>query len=100
MRIGLLQRVDLLQVFLDGDVERWLFDALAGGFEAGHSEFAAFEFMTLAPLRLKRLGCCYPRAGTAPRAAHVPLNVVSAVRKSIPVVVAFGISGNGKHLPL
>src|SRR5690349_1193857 len=56
--------------------------------------------MALAPLCLERLGGGYAGASSAPCSAHVPLDVVTAIWKSVPVVVAFGISGNGKHLPL
>jgi hypothetical protein len=39
MRIRLFQRVDLLQVFGDGDVERLFLDRFAGGFKPGYTEF-------------------------------------------------------------
>jgi len=99
MRIGYLQGVDLLQLFGDGDVERLFFGCFAGRFKTWYAEFAALQFMALAPLRLQRLSCGYAGAGPTPRAAHVPLDVVATVAQSVPVVVAFGISGNGKHLP-
>lgn len=91
-------RVDLLQVIRDGYMERSLLRGFAGRFEAGYTETSAFQFVALAPLHLQRLSCGYARAFPAPRPAHVPLDLVAAVGQSVPVVVAFGITGNGKHL--
>src|SRR5580700_5034759 len=99
MSVGLFQRVDLLQVFSDGDVQRRLRDRFAGCFKPGDTEFAPFQFMVLAPLYLKCLSGGDASAHTTASAAHVPLDVVAAVGDGVPVVVAFGIAGDGKHLP-
>src|ERR1035438_8719642 len=80
-------------------MERLVLGCFAGRFKAGYAEFAAFQFVALAPLRLQRLGRGCAGTCTAPRPAEVPLDVVAAAGKSIPIVVAFGISGDGKHLP-
>lgn len=47
MRVGLLQRIDPLQLLGEGDVERRLLDRFAGRFKPRHAEFAAFEFTCL-----------------------------------------------------
>src|SRR5579871_4009985 len=99
MGVGLFQGINLLQVFRDGYMERCLLRGFSGRFEAWHTQIAPFQFMALATLRLERLSCCYAGAFAPPRPAHVPLNVVTAIGQSVPVVVAFGISRNGKHLP-
>src|ERR1035438_8311658 len=83
----------LLQVFGDGDMERLFLGCFAGRFKAGYAEFAAFQFVALAPLRLQRLGRGYAGTCTAPRPAEVPLDVVAGAGKSVPIVVAFGFRG-------
>src|SRR5713101_7900952 len=55
MSVGLFQRFDLLQVFSDGDVQCRFLDSFAGCFKPGYTQFAAFQFMMLAPLYLKCL---------------------------------------------
>ena len=56
MSVGLFQRVDLLQVFSDGDVQRRFLDRFCRLFpKPGDSQFAAFQFMVLAPLHLECL---------------------------------------------
>ena len=80
-------------------MERLFLGCFAGRFKAGYAEFAAFQLVALAPLRLQRLGRGYAGTCTAPRPAEVSLDVVAAAGKSVPIVVAFGISGDGKHLP-
>src|SRR5271156_1382967 len=99
MRVRLFQRRDLLQVFSDGDVQCGLFDRFAGCFKPGDTKFAAFQFMMLAPLYLKCLSGGDASTHTTASAAHVPLDIVAAVGDGVPVVVAFGIAGDGKHLP-
>src|ERR1700689_375470 len=97
--IGLFQRVDLLQVFSDRDVQRGLLDRFAGCFKPGDTQFAAFQFMVLAPLYLQCLSGGDASTHTTASAAHVPLDIVAAVGDGVPVVVAFGIAGDGKPLP-
>src|SRR5260370_2343007 len=63
------------------------------------TKFAAFQFMVLAPLYLKRLGGSDASTHTTASAARVPLDIVAAVGDGVPVVVAFGIAGDRKHLP-
>src|SRR5258708_38237281 len=99
MSVGFFQRFDLLQVFSDGDVQRRLLDSFAGCFKPGDTQFAAFQFMVLAPLYLKSLSGGDASTHTTARAARVPLDIVAAVGDGVPVVVAFGIPGDGKHLP-
>src|ERR1700676_1443492 len=99
MSVGLFQRFDLLQVFSDGDVQRRLLDRLAGCFKPGDTQFAAFQFMVLAPLYLEGLRGGDASAHTTASAGNVPLDIVAAVGDGVPVVVAFGIPGDGKHLP-
>src|ERR1700691_6612545 len=99
MSVGLFQRIDLLKVFSDSDVQRRLLDSLAGCFKPGDTQFAAFQFMVLAPLYLKCLSGGDASAHTTASAANVPLDIVAAVGDGVPVVVAFGIAGDGKHLP-
>src|ERR1700674_4534287 len=99
MSVGLFQRVDLLQVFSDGDVQRRFLDRFAGCFKRGDTQFAAFQFIVLAPLYLKGLSGGDSSTHTTASAAHVPLDIVAAVRDGIPIVVAFGIARDGKHLP-
>src|SRR5579863_3683206 len=99
MSVGLFQRVDLLQVFSDGDVQRRLLDRFAGCFKPGDTQFAAFQFMVLAPLYLKCLSGGDATAHSTASAANVPLDIIAAVGDGVPVVVAFGIAGDGKHLP-
>src|SRR5260370_603742 len=99
MSVGLFQRVDLLQVFSDGDVQCRFLESFAGRFKPGDTQFAAFQFMVLAPLYLKCLSGGDASAHTTASAAHVPLDIVAAVGDSVPIVVAFGIAGDGKHLP-
>src|SRR5271154_3114327 len=99
MSVGLFQRIDLLQVFSDGDVQRRFLDSLAGCFKPGDTEFAAFQFMVLAPLYLECLSGGDASAHTTASAARVPLDIVAAVGDGVPVVVAFGIPRDGKHLP-
>ena len=55
--------------------------------------------MALAALRLECLGGGNAGAFTTTRSAYVPLDILAAVGDSIPVVVAFGIARDGKHLP-
>src|SRR5580658_2278561 len=55
--------------------------------------------MVLAPLYLKCLSGGDASTHTTASAAHVPLDIVAAVGDGVPVVVAFGIAGDGKHLP-
>src|SRR5580698_2674761 len=55
MSVGLFQRFDLLQVFSNGDVQCRFLGSFAGCFKPGDSQFAAFQFMVLAPLSLKCL---------------------------------------------
>jgi hypothetical protein len=50
-------------------------------------------------LRLECLGGGNACALSTTCSAYIPLDIVTAVGDRIPVVVAFGISGNGKHLP-
>src|SRR5271168_4493713 len=99
MSVGLFQRRDLLQVFSDGDVQCGLFDRFAGCFKPGDTQFAAFRVMVLAPLYLKCLSGGDASTHTTASAARVPLDIVAAVGDGVPVVVALGIAGNGKHLP-
>src|ERR1700693_5091119 len=99
MRIRLLEGIDLLQVSSDGDVQRRFLDSFAGCFKPGDPEFAAFQFMVLAPLYLECLSGGDASAHSTASAAHVPLDIVAAVGDGVPVVVAFGIAGDGKHLP-
>jgi len=99
MSVGFFQRIDLLQVFSDGDVQRGLLDSFAACFKPGDTQFAAFQFMVLAPLYLKCLSGGDASTHTTASAAHVPLDIVAAVGDGVPVVVAFGIAGDGKHLP-
>src|SRR5579864_2157833 len=99
VRVGLFQRFDLLQVFGDGDVQRRLLDSFASRFKPGDTQFAAFQFMVLAPLYLQCLSGGDASTHTTASAADVPLDIVAAVGDGVPVVVAFGIAGDGKHLP-
>src|SRR6202040_383584 len=99
MSVGLFQRVDLLQVFRDGDVQCRFLDSFAGCFKPGDTQFAAFQFMVLAPLYLECLSGGDAGTHTAASAAHVPLDIVAVVGDGVPVIVAFGIAGDGKHLP-
>src|SRR5579862_4868240 len=99
MSVGLFQRIDLLQVFSDGDVQCRLLDRFAGCFKPGDTQFAAFQFMVLAPLYLECLSGSDASTHTTASAAHVPLDIVAAIGDGVPVVVAFGIAGDGKHLP-
>src|SRR6202451_2381451 len=99
MSVGLFQRVDLLQVFSDGDVQRRLLDRFAGCFKPGDTQFAAFQFMVLAPLYLKCLSGGDAGAHSTASAARVPLDIVATVGDGVPVVVTFSIAGDGKHLP-
>src|ERR1700747_425549 len=99
MRVGLFQRFDLLQVFRYGDVQCRFLDRFAGCFKPGDTQFAAFQFMVLAPLYLKCLSGSDASTHSTEIAAHVPLDIVAAVGDGVPVVVAFGIAGDGKHLP-
>src|ERR1700685_2424951 len=55
--------------------------------------------MALAALRLECLGGGNAGAITTTRSAYVPFDIVAAAGDRIPVVVAFGIPGDGKHLP-
>jgi hypothetical protein len=55
--------------------------------------------VVLAPLYLKCLSGRDASAHSTASAAHVPLDIVAAVGDGVPVVVAFGITGDGKHLP-
>jgi hypothetical protein len=59
----------------------------------------SFPKVHLAPLYLKCLSGGDASTHTTASAAHVPLDIVAAVGDSVPVVVAFGIAGDGKHLP-
>src|SRR5580693_7367097 len=99
MSIGLFQRFDLPQVFSDGDVQCRFLDSFAGCFKPGDTQFAAFQFMVLAPLYLKCLSGGDASTHTTASAAYVPLDIVAAVGDGVPVVVAFGIPGDGKYLP-
>src|ERR1700730_2268657 len=99
MSVGLFQRIDLLRVSSDGDVQRRFLDSVAGCFKPGDTQFAAFQFMVLAPLYLKCLSGSDASTHSTASAAHVPLDIVAAVGDGVPVVVAFGIAGDGKHLP-
>jgi hypothetical protein len=55
--------------------------------------------MVLAPLHLKCLSGRDAGALTTTSAARGPLDIVASVGDGVPVVVAFGIAGDGKHLP-
>src|ERR1700691_897868 len=99
MGVGLFQRCDLLQVFSDGDMQCRFLDSFAGCFKPGDTQFAAFQFMALAPLYLKCLSGGDASTHTTASAARVPLDIVAAVGDGVPVVVAFGIAGDRKHLP-
>ena len=57
------------------------------------------SFMVLAPLYLKCLSGGDASTHTTASAAHVPLDIVAAIGDGVPVVVAFGITRDGKHLP-
>src|SRR5258708_38978755 len=78
MSVRLFQRRDLLQVFSDGDVQCRLLDSFAGCFKPGDTQFAAFQFMALAPLYLKCLRGGDASAHSTASAAHVPLDIVAA----------------------
>src|SRR5271155_32709 len=99
MSVGLFQRCDLLQVFSDGDVQCRFLDRFAGCFKPGDTQFAAFQFMVFAPLYLECLSGSDASAHSTASAARVPLDIEAAVGDGVPVVVAFGIPGDGKHLP-
>src|ERR1700677_247904 len=99
MRVGLFQPCDLLQVFSNGDVQCRFLDSFAGCFKPGDTQFAAFQFMVFVPLYLKCLSGGDAGAHSTATAAHVPLDIVAAIGDGVPVVVAFGIAGDGKHLP-
>src|SRR5580658_2049019 len=99
MSVGLFQRVDLLQVFSDGNVQCRFLNRFAGCFKPGDTQFTAFQFMMLAPLYLQCLSGGDASTHTTASAARVPLDIVAAVGDGVPVVVAFGIPGDGKHLP-
>src|ERR1700674_6130011 len=99
MSVRLFQRFDLLQVFSDGDVQCRFLDSFASCFKPGDTQFAAFQFMVLAPLYLKCLSGGDASTHTTASAAHVPLDIVAAGGDGVPVVVAFGITRYGKHLP-
>ena len=85
MSVGFFQRVDLLQVFSDGDVQRRLLDRFAGCFKPGDTQFAAFQFMVLAPLYLQCLIGGDASAQSTASAARVPLDIVAAVGDGVPV---------------
>jgi hypothetical protein len=55
--------------------------------------------MMLAPLYLECLSGSDASAHSTAGAAHVPLDIVAAVADGVPVVVAFGVPRDGKHLP-
>jgi hypothetical protein len=55
--------------------------------------------MALAQLYLQCLSGGDASTHTTASAAHVPLDIVAAVSEGVPVIVAFGIAGEGKHLP-
>jgi hypothetical protein len=55
--------------------------------------------MVFAPLYLECLSGSDACAHSTASAAHVPLDIVAAVGDGVPVVVAFGIAGDGKHFP-
>src|SRR5439155_1196781 len=99
MRIGLFEGINLLQVFSDGDVQCRFLDSFAGCFKPGDTQFAAFQFIVLAPLYLQCLSGGDASTHTTASVAHVPLDIVTAVGDGVPVVVAFGITRDGKHLP-
>jgi len=98
MSVGLFQRIDLLQVFSDCDVQRRLLDSFAGCFKPGDTQFAAFQFMVLTSLYLECLSGSDAGTHTTARAAHVPLDIVAAVADGVPVVVAFGICGGMENI--
>ena len=80
-------------------MQRRLLDRFAGCFKPGDSQFAAFQFMVLPPLYLQCLSGGDASTHTTASASRVPLDIVAAVGDGVPVVVAFGIAGDGKHLP-
>ena len=82
-----------------GYVQRRLLGRFAGGFKPRDTQFAAFQFMALAALRLECLSGGDAGALATARPAYVPLDIVATVGDGIPVVVAFGIPGDRKHLP-
>src|SRR5258708_21599571 len=56
--------------------------------------------MPLAALRLERLRRGDAGRFPAPFPAGAPLDQINTLWQGIPVVVAFGIAGNGKELPI
>jgi hypothetical protein len=100
MGIRFFERLDLPKVFVYGDVQRRRFRGLTRQFESRNSEFASFQFMPLAALCFERLcrrdACRLP----TPFAGGAPLDEVETLGQGIPVVVAFGVAGNGKQLPI
>src|SRR5260370_36335984 len=92
MSVGLFQRVDLLQVSSDGDVQCRFLDSFAGCFKPGDTQFAAFQFMVLAPLYLKCLSGGHASTHTTASAAHVPLDIITAICECAATLVAVALS--------
>jgi len=78
-------------------VQGRLLHGFAGGFKPRDAQFAAFEFVAFAALRVEGLGCSDAGAQTTALSADVPFD--AAISDRVPVLVAFGIAGDGKHLP-
>jgi hypothetical protein len=97
MSVWLFQRFDLLQVCSDGDEQRRLLDSFAGRFKLGDTQFWPSSSWRLRRCASSACAAVMP-ALTTTRTAHVPLDMITAVGDSVPVVVAFGIPGDGKHL--
>ena len=81
-------------------MQRRNFRRLACQFKAGKAKLAPFQFVPFAALCFE----CLRRgdAGRLPAAfpAGAPLDKIQTVGQRISVVVAFGVAGNGKELPV
>src|SRR5580704_17434125 len=99
IRVGLFDGLDLLQVLRDSQMQRRLPGLLAGFFKTGGSQFAAFEFVVLPALAFESLRDGRSGPGATPFSGQIPLKVIAAFRKRLPVMRSLLVARDREKLP-
>lgn len=98
-RVRLLEGFDLAEVSGDRHVERSLPPLFARVLKTLFPKLAAVEIVLFAPLGFERLGGGNTGRSAPALPGQIPLNVITPIRESAPVGIAFAGFGDGEQAP-